>query len=68
NMHMIPASEQLEDQLKSVKVGQHVKISGYLVQANAPNGFHWKSSLSREDTGAGACELVFVKTLSLSNS
>ncbi|MDX1914858.1 MAG: hypothetical protein SFU55_04670 [Methylophilus sp.] len=68
NMHMIPASGEIEDQLESVKVGQHVKISGYLVQVNAPNGFHWKSSLTREDTGAGACELVYVKTLSFSNS
>jgi hypothetical protein len=25
-----------------------------------PNGFTWNSSRTREDTGNGACELVFV--------
>lgn len=63
NMHMIPADESIEAQLKKVHVGQLVKIEGYLVQANTKDGFYWKSSLTRQDTGAGACELVFVKKL-----
>lgn len=63
NMHMIPADDAIEAQLKDVHVGQLVKIEGYLVQANAKDGFYWKSSLTRQDTGAGACELVFVKKL-----
>ncbi|OYZ11265.1 MAG: hypothetical protein B7X95_07805 [Methylophilaceae bacterium 17-44-8] len=61
NMHMIPADDQVEAQLKQVRVGQMINIEGYLVQANATDGFYWKSSLTRNDTGAGACELVFVK-------
>jgi hypothetical protein len=63
NMHMIPADDVIEAQLKLVQVGQLVKIEGYLVQANTKDGFYWKSSLTRQDTGAGACELVFVKKL-----
>lgn len=63
NMHMIPADDAIEAQLNDVRVGQLVKIEGYLVQANAKDGFYWKSSLTRQDTGAGACELVFVKKL-----
>jgi hypothetical protein len=63
NMHMIPANDGIEAQLKRVQVGQLIKIEGYLVQANRPDGFYWKSSLTRNDTGAGACELVFVKKL-----
>lgn len=63
NMHMIPADDAIEAQLEKVRVGQLVKIEGYLVQANAKDGFYWKSSLTRQDTGAGACELVFVKKL-----
>ncbi len=63
NMHMIPADDAIEAQLKDVHVGQLVRIEGYLVQANAKDGFYWKSSLTRQDTGAGACELVFVKKL-----
>jgi hypothetical protein len=63
NMHMIPADDAIEDTLKSIRSGQIVKISGYLVQINAGDGWHWKSSLTREDTGNGACEVVYVKAL-----
>ena len=63
NMHMIPADKQIEKTLKSVRPGQVVKFSGYLIEAKANDGWHWKSSLTREDTGNGACELVFVKAL-----
>lgn len=65
NMHMIPANEAIEKQLKSLRVGQKIRLQGELVQANGLDGFYWKSSLTREDTGAGACELVYVKALTV---
>lgn len=66
NMHMIPADDAIASTLKSVKTGQVVKISGFLVRADANDGWHWKSSLTREDTGNGACEVVYVKSLTVS--
>lgn len=63
NMHMIPADDQIKKMLESVRSGEVVKLSGYLVQVNASDGWHWKSSLTREDTGNGACEVVYVKEL-----
>ena len=66
NMHMIPADNQVEKTLKSVRPGQIVKITGYLIEAKAADGWRWKSSLTREDTGTGACELIFVKSLTIS--
>lgn len=66
NMHMIPADDAIESTLKSVKTGQVVKIKGYLVNIDAADGWHWKSSLTREDTGKGACEVVFVKEITVS--
>ncbi|MGB7816644.1 MAG: hypothetical protein WBL28_09880 [Methylotenera sp.] len=65
NMHMIPADSAIEKKLKSVKSGQVVKLNGYLVQANLSDGWHWKSSLSRKDTGNGSCELVYVKSITV---
>jgi hypothetical protein len=62
---MIPADAQIEKTLKSIRPGQIVKLSGDLVQVNADDGWHWKSSLTREDTGAGACEVIYVKTISV---
>lgn len=66
NMHMIPADSTIEKTLKSIRPGQVIKLSGYLVEVNAADGWHWRSSLSRTDTGSGACELVYVKALSVS--
>jgi len=65
NMHMVAADSQIEKTLKSIRPGQSVKISGYLIEATANDGWHWKSSLSRQDTGAGACELVYVNAISI---
>lgn len=63
NMHMIPVDASVERALKTVRVGQVVHIMGYLVEAKAADGWRWKSSLTRNDTGNGACELVLVKSV-----
>jgi hypothetical protein len=63
NMHMIPADANVEDALNSLRVGQLVHISGYLVEAIGTDGWRWRSSLIRSDTGNGACELVWVEDL-----
>ena len=63
NMHLIPATPSLARALKSVRPGQIVKLAGYLVEARGADGWTWRSSLTREDTGAGACELVWVTDL-----
>jgi hypothetical protein len=62
NMHMIPATDELETLLTSVSEGSIIQISGYLVAVNAHDGWKWKSSLSRKDTGNGSCEVVWVKS------
>jgi hypothetical protein len=66
NMHMIPADSRIEKTLKSIRPGQKIRLSGDLVEANASDGWHWKSSLTREDTGNGACEVIYVKSISVS--
>jgi hypothetical protein len=61
NMHMIPADDGIARQLKALKPGQTVRIEGWLVEARAADGWRWRSSLTRDDTGGGSCELVFVR-------
>lgn len=60
NMHMIPASPSVAAALADVEEGDAVRIDGWLVQVNASDGWRWRSSLTREDTGGGACEVVYV--------
>jgi len=38
-------------------------MRGYLVNVTGPNGFNWNTSLRRDDTGNGACELFYVQAL-----
>ena len=65
NMHLIPATPAVERQLKRARVGNIVQFSGYLVEARAGDGWRWVSSLTRDDTGAGACELIWVEQIEL---
>ena len=61
NMHMIPADDPVSDILGGIRRGQIIELDGFLVRADADDGWRWISSLTREDTGARSCELVYVK-------
>lgn len=62
NMHLIPANATIERRIKATRVGQVVSISGYLVNVKAEAGWTINSSLTREDTGPGACEVIWVES------
>lgn len=61
NMHMVPANEAVEYRLERLRSGQVIELQGLLIRAEADDGWRWASSLSRDDTGKGACELVWVE-------
>ena len=63
NMHMIPAEPAVRARLLEVKRHELVEFSGYLVEIRRADGWHWRSSTSREDTGGGACEVVWVEAV-----
>jgi hypothetical protein len=65
NMHMIPADEEVKRQLEDVRQGQVVHIEGFLVDAMRPGGWHWNTSMTRNDTGGGACELIYVESVTV---
>lgn len=65
-MHMVPADAAVARALKRVRVGDVVTLDGYLIEADKPGGWKWRSSLTREDTGSGACELVYVRDIVIS--
>jgi hypothetical protein len=65
NMHMIPARKSVERALKKLRVGDVVTLQGYLVDADHPSGWRWRTSMSRTDSGNGACEIVYVESVSV---
>lgn len=66
NMHLIPATKAIEKKLRSLRSGNVVTLKGYLVEVQGDGGFRWTSSLTREDTGGGACELIWVEEVEVS--
>lgn len=64
NMHLIPGNDEVKRQLRTIDTGDNIRFSGYLVRIDADDGWRWQSSLSRSDSGAGACEIVLVESIS----
>ncbi len=65
NMHLVPANSYIRNALDDVREGQVLELRGYLIRADRSDGWQWQSSLTRDDTGAGACELVWVEDFQL---
>jgi len=63
NMHLIPANERVASALSRVRPEQTVRLQGWLVEVRGEDGWTWRSSLSREDSGDGGCELIYVCAL-----
>lgn len=60
NMHMIPASPAVGERLSALAPGERVRLEGWLVDVEVPAGLRWTTSLQLDDTGDGACEIVYV--------
>jgi hypothetical protein len=65
NMHLIPRDAAMRKRLLEARPGHLVSFEGFLVEVQSPEGWRWRSSLTRDDTGRGACELVWLERLEL---
>jgi hypothetical protein len=68
NNHLIPASEEVADELARISIGDLVTLQGKLVDVDIDDArgrrvFHARTSLSRNDVGSGACEIVWVESV-----
>lgn len=62
-VHAIPATGEIESRLRKLRPGQVVQLAGYLVDVRGNGGFTWNTSLRRDDTGDGACEIMWIEHL-----
>ena len=62
NTHLIPATPEVARTLGTAALHDIITLKGYLVQAQGGDGWTWTSSLSRTDTGAAACEVIWVNS------
>jgi hypothetical protein len=70
NHHIIPSTRNLWYAVKTIKEKQRVVLEGFLVNvAGTYEGkpVWWKTSLSRTDSGNGACEILYVTKARIGN-
>jgi hypothetical protein len=60
NTHVIPANGAVKSQLGRLRAGQVVRLTGTLVDSARDDGGSMRTSLTRTDSGAGACEVMLV--------
>ncbi len=65
NTHMVAANPMIARQLQQLELHDLVLLKGQLVNIYAQDGRYMKTSLSRQDTGVGACEIFLVQELSV---
>ena len=65
NMHMVPSNKWVLKKLKEIRRGDVVRLKGFLVDIENDSGFTWRTSLRRNDTGNGSCEIVYVADINI---
>ncbi len=68
NMHLIPANDSAKKSIKRIRQGDIIRLSGDLVKVKSKtDSWRWNTSKTRNDTGAGACELILVQSIEVVN-
>lgn len=61
NWHLIPDNPVVRSVLGKLRPGSVVELEGQLVDVEGKDGF-LRTSLTRDDTGAGACEVLLTRS------
>ncbi|OPX30042.1 MAG: hypothetical protein B1H06_00470 [Candidatus Cloacimonas sp. 4484_143] len=68
NNHIIPATKNVLKAIKSIKIYDKITLDGYLVDMTGifkSNKINWYTSKTRNDTGASASEIFYVKSVKI---
>jgi hypothetical protein len=61
NNHLISDDDYIRDQVRDIKIGDQIRVRGYLTSYASPNVNPRGTSTTRTDTGDGACETIYVE-------
>lgn len=61
NNHLLTDDSLLRERIRQVRIGDQVRITGWLVNYSNADGFTRRTSTTRTDTGNGACETIYVE-------
>lgn len=65
NNHLLSDDEFTRRHVKKIRVGDQVRVRGYLASYVSPGGSTRGTSTTRTDTGDGACETIYVETFQI---
>ncbi len=65
NNHLLAIKEEVRDTIKDIKIGDQIKITGWLSHYKNPLGYERGTSITRTDRGDGACETILVDDISI---
>lgn len=68
NNHLISESPLIRSKVSKVKIGDQIRISGWLSEYSNELGGKRGTSTNREDTGNGACETIYVERFEILDS
>jgi len=70
NNHLLSNDETIRKKIRETRIGDQVHMKGMLVSYSPASNPHWvrNTSLTREDTGNHACEVVFVEEFEVLHS
>jgi hypothetical protein len=68
NNHLLAADPYLRKLIKKVRIGDQIRIRGWLADYSNDQGFSRGTSITREDTGNRACETVYVNSFTVLES
>ena len=60
NNHLLSENDIINQEIIKAVKGDQIYLKGYLVQYSQQDGFKRGSSVSRTDTGDGACETIYI--------
>jgi hypothetical protein len=68
NNHLLSNEPDIRDEIETVRIGDQIRIRGWLANYTQASGFRRNTSDSRQDVGNGACETIYVKDFSVLQS
>ncbi len=61
NNHLISDDDYVRDRVQGIRIGDQIRIQGYLASYASPNAGPRGTSTTRTDKGDGACETIYVE-------
>ncbi len=68
NNHLLATDSYQRKQIKKLRIGDQIRIRGWLADYSNDQGFSRGTSITRDDNGNGACETIYVNGFTIIGS